>query len=311
MDAVRLAGRRMADQEKYSYEYLKSYEEFQQDPDSVTKREAVEDAEMKLASMSDYHTCSVCGPQQPEYLKALDFVDTITTRIRYFNVCKAKTGAWDNALNRQGTCGLAFPAKMWYRFANTWKYRCQVCWEPLLEEAAKNPQNAELQEWVATLKDRHGDDVSTWPQIGCKSIFKPWARGASMVVEMLAENGKWLSFMADRLPEQLDDAIKGKQAAFHMATRLLSPQELQDVIPMGFPMTHEVEGLPCIARYPIDMWELNGAPIMTTKGWAKLCMKIAEHDLDNLQNVFDLAVKHGGKEPLSTIQEEGYEVVEV
>ena len=40
-------------------------------------------------------------------------------------------------------------------------------------------------------------------------------------------------------------------------------------------------------------------------------MKIAEHDLDNLQNVFELAVKYGGKEPLGTIQEEGYEVVEV
>ena len=141
MDAVRLAGRRMAEQEKYSHEYLKLYEEYQEDPENVAKREAVEEAEIRLAGMSDYHTCSVYGTEsQPEYLKASDFVDKVTPRIRYFNVCRAKTGAWDNVHQCQGTCGLAFPAKMWYRFPNTWKYRCQVCWEPLLEEAAKNPQ---------------------------------------------------------------------------------------------------------------------------------------------------------------------------
>ena len=312
LDGISLAGRRMKEQEEYSEEYLKLYNEYQADPGNPEKREAVEEAEMKLGEMSDYHTCSVFGNKdQPEYLKALDFVDTIAPRIRYFNVCRARTGAWDNVHNCQGTCGLAFPAKMWYRFPGKWKYKCQVCWEPLLNEAAKNPDCKELQEWIEALQEKWGEDVSKWPQIGCGANFKPWSRGASMVVEMMAHDGQWISFMADRLPEQLDDVIKAHHAAFHLATKMMTPEQLQEAIPMGFPMTHEVDGVPCVARYPIDMWELNGAPMMTTKGWAKLCMLIAQQDLKNLQNVYDTAVKYGGKEPLGVIKEEGYEVLEV
>ena len=111
-----------------------------------------------------------------------------------------------------------------------------------------------------------------------------------MVVEMMTSEGRWLSFMSERLPEQLDDAIKGCSAQFYMASKKLTPAELQDAIPMGFPMSHLIDGIPCIAKYPIDLWEINGAPMMTTKGWAKLCMNIAEKDLDNLQHVFDTAV---------------------
>ena len=311
LDGISRAGRRMEEQEEYSKEYMRLFNEQQEDPGNLEKREAVEEAERKLAGMNDYHTCSIYGTEsQPEYLKALDFVDKVTPRIRYFNVCRAKTGAWDNVRQCAGTCGLAFPAKMWYRFPNTWKYRCQVCWNPLLEEAAKNPDCKELQEWIEALQEKWGEDVSKWPAIGCGAIFKPWARGASMVVEMMTHDGKWISFMADRLPEQLDDAIKGHHAAFHMATLKMTPEELQEAIPMGFPMTHVVDGVPCVARYPIDMWELNGMPIMTTKGWAKLCMLIAQQDLENLQSVYDTAVKYGGKEPLNVIKEEGYEVVE-
>eukprot|EP00974_Lingulodinium_polyedra_P132808 11223198-Lingulodinium_polyedra.AAC.1 len=73
-------------------------------------------------------------------------------------------------------------------------------------------------------------------------------------------------------------------------------------------MSHLIDGIPCVAKYPIDPWEINGAPMMTAKGWAKLRMNIAEKDLDNLQNVFDAAVKLGGKETLGVISEEEVEV---
>eukprot|EP00974_Lingulodinium_polyedra_P093789 9087739-Lingulodinium_polyedra.AAC.1 len=61
--------------------------------------------------------------------------------------------------------------------------------------------------------------------------------------------------MADRLPSQLDDAITGAKAEFNMASKDLTPEELQEELPMAFPMTHVVEGSPCIAKYPIDEWE--------------------------------------------------------
>eukprot|EP00974_Lingulodinium_polyedra_P060849 5867212-Lingulodinium_polyedra.AAC.1 len=54
-------------------------------------------------------------------------------------------------------------------------------------------------------------------------------------------------------------------------------------------MTHVDPEFPCIAQYPADAWEEAGTPTMTTKGWAKVCLKVAEKDMNNLQNVFDVA----------------------
>eukprot|EP00974_Lingulodinium_polyedra_P100649 9749554-Lingulodinium_polyedra.AAC.1 len=56
-------------------------------------------------------------------------------------------------------------------------------------------------------------------------------------------------------------------------------------------MTHQYPEFPCIAKYPVDMWEEAGEPCVTTKSWAKLCMKVAEKNLSNLQGVFDAATK--------------------
>eukprot|EP00974_Lingulodinium_polyedra_P018838 1824413-Lingulodinium_polyedra.AAC.1 len=71
------------------------------------------------------------------------------------------------------------------------------------------PNDQELKEWVETLEDHFGSDVAVWPKIGCGANFKPWAKGATMVVEMLNNGGKWMAFLSDRLPEQLDDVLKG------------------------------------------------------------------------------------------------------
>eukprot|EP00974_Lingulodinium_polyedra_P125148 11193437-Lingulodinium_polyedra.AAC.1 len=58
---------------------------------------------------------------------------------------------------------------------------------------------------------------------------------------------------------------------------------------MAAPMTHNFPELPRIAKYPVDAGEEPGAPCLTTKSWAKLCMKVAENDLTNLENVFEVA----------------------
>eukprot|EP00974_Lingulodinium_polyedra_P087065 8439868-Lingulodinium_polyedra.AAC.1 len=89
-----------------------------------------------------------------------------------------------------------------------------------------------------------------------------------------------------------------------MASKKLSPAELQETIPMGFPTPHTIEGIPRIAKYPIDLRAMNGAPMMTAKGWAKLCMMIADKYLDNLQHVFDTAAELGGQESFRAISEE-------
>ena len=103
------------------------------------------------------------------------------------------------------------------------------------------------------------------------------------------EDGSWQAIMAERLPQELDDVIKGHHADFYKAMSGLTPEQLLDTIPMSFPMTYLVEGFPCIARYPVDEWIDNGEPYLSTVGWCKLCMKVADRDLTTLHTVFTTA----------------------
>eukprot|EP00974_Lingulodinium_polyedra_P104665 10133881-Lingulodinium_polyedra.AAC.1 len=65
---------------------------------------------------------------------------------------------------------------------------------------------------------------------------------------------------------------------------------------MAFPTTHTVKGFPRVAKCPTDEWETTGAPTMTTKGWAKLCLKVVDKDLNHLQRIFDIAAELGGND---------------
>eukprot|EP00974_Lingulodinium_polyedra_P132774 11223089-Lingulodinium_polyedra.AAC.1 len=70
-----------------------------------------------------------------------------------------------------GTCGYAFPQKMWYRFPGLWKYKCPACWEPLVQEAQKKPEEKMPNEWVENLVKEYGDDIKQWPKVGCEANF--------------------------------------------------------------------------------------------------------------------------------------------
>eukprot|EP00974_Lingulodinium_polyedra_P014899 1441980-Lingulodinium_polyedra.AAC.1 len=76
----------------------------------------------------------------------MDCMDILCPRLRYFNVCRAKTG-WNYKTGLHATCGYAFPHKMWYQFPGTWTYKCLVCWGPLVNEAEKRPDGPMLQGW--------------------------------------------------------------------------------------------------------------------------------------------------------------------
>eukprot|EP00974_Lingulodinium_polyedra_P109330 10577221-Lingulodinium_polyedra.AAC.1 len=55
---------------------------------------------------------------------------------------------------------------MWYQFPGTWTYKCLVCWEPLVEEATKRPEDPMLKEWVEKLTAKWGTNASRWPKVG-------------------------------------------------------------------------------------------------------------------------------------------------
>eukprot|EP00974_Lingulodinium_polyedra_P086719 8405652-Lingulodinium_polyedra.AAC.1 len=59
-----------------------------------------------------------------------------------------------------------------------------------------------------------------------------------MVVEIQTQAGDRMSFMSDRLPSQLDDAIKGVKAEFYLASENITADELKDDLPMACPMAH-------------------------------------------------------------------------
>ena len=69
---------------------------------------------------------------------------------------------------------------------------------------------------------------------------------------------------------------------------MISPEELLEIVPMSFPMTHVVDAdvFPGIAKYPVDEWLEQGAPRQSAHGWIKLGRKIASNDMLNLESIF-------------------------
>ena len=85
------------------------------------------------------------------------------------------------------------------------------------------------------MNEEYGDK---WPALGCHCKFKPWAKGASMVLELHMGGGRWKAMSADRLPAILDDETKKKQREFLATTKLLQQDDLLEILPMSFPETH-------------------------------------------------------------------------
>ena len=104
-----------------------------------------------------------------------------------------------------------------------------------------------------------------------------------MVVDIKLADGYWTSFAAASMPEELDDAINTVHAQYYLAQTKLTALELLGVLPVSFPMTHNLPEFPGIAKYPIDEWEAIGAPYLSVKSWAKLAMHVAKHDMTNLK----------------------------
>jgi hypothetical protein len=59
--------------------------------------------------------------------------------------------------------------------------------------------------------------------------------------------------LADLLPEMLDTEVKKHQAAWVEASLLLQPDELKAALPVIYPKTNIVEGLPlpCVGRFDV------------------------------------------------------------
>eukprot|EP00959_Pyramimonas_sp_CCMP1952_P326721 6839189-Pyramimonas_sp.AAC.1 len=75
-----------------------------------------------------------------------------------------------------------------------------------------------------------GVDIEGWPNIGRGSKFLPCKSGPSMVAELKVGN-VWEALVAERLPQQLDDAIKECHFQFFDAAQKINPEELFELMP--------------------------------------------------------------------------------
>jgi hypothetical protein len=224
----------LATSEGLNARLMSKYDEYLANPWNTELLAELESLEEQMEEAHDYTTMKG-DPEQVEYLKALDFVDALTPDLRCFNVCRAKLGSGE-------TCGHAFPSKLWLQPDKArWKFKCQVDWQELINAHMAHPGDEMLMMWVRQLKTKFGDDLAGWPKIGCGAKFVPWGKGPSIVLELKLEDGSFEAFAADRIPTILDDEIKKAKAHFYMAAKTLTPQQLKDVIPMQFPITHVVD----------------------------------------------------------------------
>jgi len=121
--------------------------------------------------------------------------------------------------------------------SKAWSYKCQSEWGYLAEETALKPQS-EAAKWHNELTKEYGGNYNLWPRIGRQQGFRAFKNGASIVMELKVGNESQ-TFVSERMPEALDDAIKKRNYdKFRTVCDELSPQELYDSLPMCFPMTH-------------------------------------------------------------------------
>ncbi len=175
----------------------------------------------------------------------------------------------------------------------------------MVNAALTMDDDSHIRKYALMMIEKHGEDWNRWPPIGCGAKFFPWRRGASMVAELQMDDGHWEAFMADRLPTELDDAIKKCRADFVKASKMMDETEVQALMPMSFPMSFVLPGeqYMAIARYPIDEWVSNGEPVLTTMSWIKLCIKIAEKDNTNLHSILELGEKLKEREEKKVAQQ--------
>ena len=255
--------------------------------DSAEDYDRLEALEYEYEKAQVYSTASEHGlDQRVKYLKVSESGGNICDGWRNFYCCRAG-GAGNN-------CGLAFPSKLWFqkdrktscdpskrRMPGNWKFMCFVAWEYLQEEAVDDPEGAAFVLYKEML-ERFGR-VGRFPHVGCGANYVPWAKGPSVVCEVLIGN-TWEAFLADHTPAILTDLLERvSYLALSRAVERLNPQLMFKAIPMTMPMTrwtyYENKEVEVVARFPIDAWVTAGHPSFTTQRWGMICMAIAEQAL--------------------------------
>ena len=195
MSLFLLAGEKMLKATTEWKELEQAYEAHEKNPcpNNTLKVEELED---KFEGTHEYETFGN-ETLQAAKLQSMDYCNKVTDKLYVYDLCRAKKGDGK-------ACGTYMPALYWKKVGN-WRFYCLVDWAQVV---AIFPGAFE------EMKTKYDSDVSNWPTCGCSARFRPWGRGESKVVEMWSQRlGCWITFIADRIPEILDDKVKAHQAA--------------------------------------------------------------------------------------------------
>ncbi len=50
---------------------------------------------------------------------------------------------------------------------------------------------------------------------------------------------------------------------------------------------------PGVSVYPVDAWEEAGCPMLIQRGWLKMCVRIAQKNVEDRHTIFEAAEKLG------------------
>ena len=239
------------------------------DGNSSVLHDGLLEAEATWAGIHVYATFED-KPEQHKFIRAQDCEDRVlmNSGLLRFYICPH--------------CGTYCSSKVWHRELNCWY--CRVDWDKWCITA--DPVD------VAKLQSALGKSVVCWPMVGCGRQYKPWAFGQAMLVEYRDYGGQWKCFMADLIPDLLEDAIKSHQAVFTGALAAATPEQVYNLIPRVDPKANPValagfDVFPGLGRFDLKRWGEDDQPKLTTVGWLKLALQAFQSNLVKLQPVLE------------------------
>jgi hypothetical protein len=246
-----------------TYELEQAYDTYLEDPDDPGKLAHLEELEDQSAESDEWKAAG----GDPEICKALDFHNDMAKDFLMYHIC--------------AHCGSYMPAHYWFQAINRWKFKCHIQWPVVCE---KDPTVA------ATMVEKYGDNMDTWPQPGCGCKYRPWPAGPTKIIELKMPDGSWQAIVAESLPQQLVDEIKKVLFEWHDASGRVTADEILKAVPTMFPQTHAT-GVPGVSKLDVQDWINKGEPTLTQSGWVALCEVIARENVKDLGIISKLCHK--------------------
>ena len=177
------------------------------------------------------------------------------------------------------------PEMMWWQDGGKWSFRCGLNIEKIRNFMPETYQAC--QKAMPNVPEEHWQRHCGVDFCGVK--FVPWKKGASKVVE-LNVGGDVVAFLAERMPEQLDDEIKNLLHEWHVAAGRVTPEDIMSCIPEALPKVNLIKEskIPGVSRFDFRTWKAQGCPTLLRAGWIALCRCIAMKDEINLSRIITL-----------------------